>query len=271
MKFCMRKSVPGLDELIIDIDFGRIKAIENQIQGWDDDSTSFILSCSNDVIDKLSLRGQEYKSIKSLVKKYPEKIKIRFAYYLNNEKIKNILDFFKEDKIPFFFVNIPLDYDTIDGFLSLGVTDIYIGNQLGFDIQNVAKKVHAAGASVRIYPNICQSSYSYGDKLTQFYVRPEDISAYENWVDVCELISFNNSDGTLYKIYAKEKKWWGPLKEIILGLDSDIDNRYIGPEFAWFRTSCRKRCLTDGSCKMCKRIEELSHVAEKIKDKKEKI
>ena len=63
----MRKCVPGLDELIIDIDFGRIKAIENQIKGWDDNSTSFILSCSTDVIDKLSLRGQEYKSIKSLV------------------------------------------------------------------------------------------------------------------------------------------------------------------------------------------------------------
>ena len=163
-----------------------------------------------------------------------------------------------------------MDYDTIDGFLSLGVTDIYIGNQLGFDIQEVAKKVHAAGVSVRIYPNICQSSYPYSDKLTQFYVRPEDIPAYENWVDVCELISFNKSDETLYKIYAKEKKWWGPLKEIIFGLDSDIDNRYIGPEFAWFRTNCRKRCLRDGSCKMCKRIEELSHVAAKIKDKKEK-
>lgn len=270
MKYCMRKKVPGLDELILDVDFGRMKAIENQIKGWEDNSTSFILNCSSEVIEKLSSRGQEYIFIKSLVQKYPGRIKIRFAFYLKDERARKVLNFFKEDGISFFFTNIPLDYDSIEGFISLGVTDIYIGNQLGFDIQNVSKKIHAAGISVRIYPNICQSSYPYGNKLTQFFVRPEDISAYEKWVDVCELLSFSGADETLYNVYAKEKKWWGPLKEIIYGLDSDIDNRYVGPEFAWFRSNCQKRCIIDGSCKMCQMIEKLSHVAAKVKEKTEK-
>ena len=61
------------------------------------------------------------------------------------------------------------------------------------------------------------------------------------------------------KVYKEDKKWFGQLKEIIFGLKTDLDSRYIVPHFAEHRTSCKKECLKGGKCKICERVVDLSH------------
>ena len=60
----------------------------------------------------------------------------------------------------------------------------------------------------------------------------------------------------------EDKKWFGDLQEIIIGLDSKIDSRYIIPRFAEKRIKCGKDCLKGGKCEMCKRILDLSEQLE---------
>ena len=47
-------------------------------------------------------------------------------------------------------------------------------------------------------------------------------------------------------------------KEIIIGLNSSLDSRYIIPRFALNRIKCGKKCLKDSKCQICNRILDLS-------------
>ena len=183
------------------------------------------------------------------------------------------VDALKAEKIPFFFSAVAADWQTFYLLLSYGPTDIYILGGLGFELDKLSKIAQAHNCSLRIYPNVCGPD-TFNDKgLKNFYVRPEDINFYSRFVSVCEFYTGDDIDRELvyYKIYAKDKKWWGPLNEIIIGLGADIDNRYIGPEFSWFRSSCGQKCIKGESCKICSLVIEMSHhVAERENNRKDK-
>ena len=66
-----------------------------------------------------------------------------------------------------------------------------------------------------------------------------------------------------YRVYSKDKKWFGQLNELIIDFNSDIDNKYIIPRFAEKRIKCDRKCLKGGLCSRCDRIEELSSSLEK--------
>jgi hypothetical protein len=77
----------------------------------------------------------------------------------------------------------------------------------------------------------------------EFFGKPEQIATY-------------------YEIYAKEQLWYGKLNEIIIGLDSDIDSRYLHFSFADRRINCEKRCMKGRPCRICDVIQELSETLE---------
>lgn len=266
MRFCMREAVPGLQERIVDLtEVGQLTKLDKEAS---ENDTSFILSCNVATLVELQKENNLlYNTLKALNKKYAGRIKLRFAY---RWKMQGFLNKLKSDGIAYFFSNFVIDYDMLNWFIECGVSDVYISGTLGFDIQKVAEKAHAAHVAVRVYPNFCQSNVlDRCDTLTQFYIRPEDIQFYDKFIDVCEIFETEKLNAkVIYKVYAKDKKWWGNLNEIIIGLKSDIDNRYIGPEFAWFRSACRKSCAREGICHMCKSVEELSHIAAKVKEEK---
>lgn len=163
-------------------------------------------------------------------------------------------------EIPFFSKEFVHDWDTLDAYINSAVTDIYITEALGFELDKVAKVVHDAGKQVRVFPNVAQSTAMFWiNGIKTFFIRPEDIEFYEPYVDVCEIWAEDQKQVVYYDIYAKDKKWFGPLKEIIIGLKSDIDSRFILPRFAERRIKCGKDCLKGGKCQMCDRIESLSY------------
>ena len=171
------------------------------------------------------------------------------------------VDALKAEKIPFFFSTVVQDWASFYLLLSYSPTDIYVTGELGFELDKLSKIAQAHNCSLRIYPNISGADFFNDKGLKNFYVRPEDINFYSRFVSVCEFYTGDDIDRELvyYKIYAKDKKWWGPLKEIIIGLGADIDNRYIGPEFSWFRSSCGLKCIKGESCKICPLVIEMSH------------
>ena len=206
------------------------------------------------------INRKEVIKINSLYQSGYNNIVIRFDKY--NEDLKETL---KNLIIPFFFNIYCGDWDTFLGLINLKVSDIYIAEDLGFELDLVAEIAHENNIQLRVFPNVAQSKWKETPALKKFFIRPEDTEKYEQYIDVYEFFGKRERIETFYKIYKKDKKWFGKLNEIIIGFNSDLDNKYVIPRFADCRMVCGKRCLKKGKCQMCERIEELSHTLEETK------
>ena len=186
--------------------------------------------------------------------------------YEQYKNFKLIIDFNNKEhlnriqtyKIPFFFSYLVTTIDELHGLMKYKPTDMYICEELGFSLDKISKILHNNNILVRVFPNICQSSFSETPSIKTFFIRPEDISIYSSYVDVFELIADAERVKTLFKIY-NEEKWFGKLTEIIPTFKSDLDNRYIIGTFGIIRCRCGKRCLyKPESCTICDRFLELA-------------
>ena len=196
--------------------------------------------------DAMLLKGlyDKYKNIKLI---------IDFNY-------KYALSLIQQHQIPFFFSNSVTSIDMLYGLLKYKPTDMYICEELGFFLDKVSTILHENNVKVRVYPNICQSSFSQTPSLNTFFIRPDDIPIYSVFVDVFELISDSERQQVLYKVY-KEQKWFGKIKEIIPSFKDELDNKYIfDSAFGVIRSRCGKRCLyKPGSCNICNRFVDVAN------------
>jgi hypothetical protein len=91
------------------------------------------------------------------------------------------------------------------------------------------------------------------------FVRPEEVAAYSEYIDVFILSSVVPNDitslDTLYDIYTKEKKWDGTLATLVVGRDAanfNIDGcRLMAKDWAKHRMNCKRRCMKGQSCTIC--------------------
>ena len=163
-------------------------------------------------------------------------------------------------------------FEHLDRLLYTSVSDIYITNALAFDMTRVKNKIMSfeSPPNLRIYPNICQS-YWDTKSIYSFFVRPEDVSLYENYVDVMEIYAetlYQKSLSDVYlEIYQKDKTWMGDLKEYLINCNESINNFYIFKDFGKRRLNCRKRCLIDNRCHFCMEQAQYIQLMEKTTDK----
>lgn len=131
------------------------------------------------------------------------------SLYDKYKNIKIIINFNNKDhlsraqryEIPYFFTNFVTSIDQLYGFMEYHPTDMYICEELGFFLDKVSKILHENHIKVRVFPNICQSSFSDTPSIKTFFIRPEDIFIYSKFVDVFELVSDKDRQKVLFKIY----------------------------------------------------------------------
>lgn len=166
------------------------------------------------------------------------------------------INLLKENNIPFIFKEYAENFEMFYVQKELGAADIYVTGSLGFyldKLQPFRDKV-----KLRVFPNIAQSTKGTTKLLPQlikFYIRPEDLELYKDYIDVIELFPCNDRISTIYEIYKKEK-WLGNLSDIIMDLESDITNDTISPYFALHRIKCHQDCLLD-RCTLCNQVYSL--------------
>ena len=176
---------------------------------------------------------------------------------------KEILQLVKDYQIPFFFSNFVTTMDELHGLLKYKPTDMYICEDLGFHLDKVSKILRDNFVKVRVFPNICQSSFPETPSLKTFFIRPEDIPVYALFVDVFELITDEDRQQVIYRVY-KQNRWFGKIRELIPTFKNDLDTKYLLDSFGIIRVKCGKRCtFKPESCSICERYEE---VAETLKD-----
>lgn len=183
----------------------------------------------------------------------------------------------EENKLPFFYCEKVNTIDALNQYISEGVTDVYITDELAFSLSDIKYNVSKNKVKIRVFPNVAQSSVSRADgikSITKFFIRPEDVKYYEDCVDVMEFFGPVDKQNTLYKIY-KEQKWKGPLNLIISGYNPEDNieiNSSIIPTFGQVRKNCHKKCgYTSSGCQICIAAEHIARsLAEKGLEYKEK-
>lgn len=176
----------------------------------------------------------------------------------------------KKNKLPFFYCEKVNTIDTLNQYISEGVTDVYITDELAFSLSDIKYNICKNKVKIRVYPNVAQSSVSCADgikSITKFFIRPEDVKYYEDCVDIMEFFGPMDKQNTLYKIY-KKQKWRGPLNLIISGYNPEDNieiNSSIIPTFGQVRKNCHKKCgYTSSGCQICIAAE---HVARSLVEK----
>ena len=195
----------------------------------------------------------EIKMLKPICLAYPN-LYLRIESY-DEEMQEKLLEY----GVPFFFGNRANNWDTFMGLVESGATDIYIVEDLCFDLERVAIIAAQYNVKLRTYANVAQSTWKDTIDIKKFWIRPEDVSIYEKYINTLEFFGTPQQTGVFLKIYKEDKKWFGQLKEIIFGLKTNLDSRYIVPHFAEQRISCKKECLKGGKCRICERVVDLSY------------
>lgn len=205
--------------------------------------------------------------LKDLTDKY-HNLYIEFAHY--DTEIISIL---KEHEIKrYFFSTHANNIDLFYILINSGATDVFVVEAMGFELNKLSKVAKEKGVQIRVYPNIAQSAGNEVPGLKRFFIRPEDIQDYEEYVDVCDFFYEDATCLNYFNIYKNMKEWFGNLKEIINGLDTDLDSRFILPRFGETRAKCGKRCFRGDPCHICDLIQETAGKLEEagIRIEKEK-
>ena len=165
----------------------------------------------------------------------------------------------EESGLPYFFPHIVSCWDELNGYIKLGVSDVYVGNEFAFNMTYIANVCRTAGVQVRAYANIAQTNCaSAANTITQFYIRPEDVVLYEEYIDVIEFYGPLDRQDVLYEIYTKGQ-WLGDLSTLIIGLKEEVHNPIITGIFGTLRRDCGKRCSYSPSCNVCTRFVSISN------------
>lgn len=173
----------------------------------------------------------------------------------------------KQYHLPFFFYDYCYDFDIAIDYARFGVSDIYVTDELCFHLDEVKKyikdKYHC---NIRVYPNIGQSSSPLCEKEKLFFIRPEELRLYEDYIDVIEFYDSDTKDKVdkLYKIYALKHKYEGPLIDLIPN-GPNVQNECVPIEFGTSRQTCGRRCKKWSKCTLCTRY---IHLAQTLHAKK---
>lgn len=167
-----------------------------------------------------------------------------------------------ESKIDFFFLNYCTHIDTVYTMKKLGSKEVYITENLGFHLQDL-QVMRKDGLKIRVIPDIVQRTS--GTKaavpaILGFWIRPEDMKLYADYVDTFEFFRHDDRLSVVYKIY-RDGVWQGRLNEIIQDAeDLDIESSRIGYNFGVLRLNCAKRCLYDeGKCNICTEFQKVAY------------
>lgn len=165
-----------------------------------------------------------------------------------------------EAALPHFFDVIIDSWDVVNALCEKAYPPKYIliGNELGFELDKVAKVVHKAGIEIRCIPDRGQSRWSEMPSLKKFFIRPEDLEYYEKYVDAIEFVFDSSIPNVHYEIWMHSKKWYLDINDIIYDYNENTPNAQIIPEFGMVRRSCGKRCIKGDSCTLCDKMVEIA-------------
>lgn len=163
----------------------------------------------------------------------------------------------KTHDIAFYYLEPIRSFRELQGLKLFGAKWAFIDAPLFFQMD----KVRAVGLPVRVTANISiREAFPYVDGVPGPWIRPEDVEAYEPYVDTIEFSRVNlDQERALFRIYAEQKKWPGELGLIVQDINYLGTNRMIPPDLVEKRLNCGQKCMENGNCRLCWRVLDLAN------------
>lgn len=174
----------------------------------------------------------------------------------------------KEVGVPFFF---SYDYSAsskcmLDSLLSVGVSDVYISDDLWYSLKETSDACHAVGTSVRVVLNrIPMTTPGCGKDVRSIIIRPEDVPSIEGLVDTAEFFieDFMSERGALSVLksaYLDKHSWYGDLMEINKDLSIKFECPILPSGLFKSKIMCGRSCSFGSGCTRCKQMYEVGDV-----------
>ena len=162
--------------------------------------------------------------------------------------------------IPYYEETPCLNWEKFNYLIKEGVSDINISGPLGFEMSKIKRVLDSLDRKVivRATPNAVANLNPNTNSLIGFYIRPEDVEIYEDFIDVLEFEGLEHQD-IFFSIYAEQKAFIGNLNQCIYNFQEQVDNKGLITLFGEKRKDCGRKCLNGGRCRSCFAMADISH------------
>lgn len=160
------------------------------------------------------------------------------------------------------FLDLPVtDWELFNSLIKKGASDIWIDGALGFQVNAIARA--KGNTKIRVCPN--RSASLSEMEPNSFFIRPEDLSKYQEAIDV---VFFRESDKSreelVFTIY-KRGNFIGNLNDLIPDMREPTPNALFKEDFANIRLNCRQSCQVPGHhCAYCRTYFNIGKNLQKI-------
>jgi hypothetical protein len=257
MKYCLKYSnicskLARAHEISIKYieDYGLVEFLENH-------RLQRIILC----VDAKSFEDAEVRKLAAIRKEHPE---YNFTVCLS-EFDSSLIEQFKSNNIPFYFKKPCTNWEMFNALIQYGVSDIDLSGPLAFEMSKVIKVLEKLEPKpqIRVTANVVKNLNPFTPSLVGFYIRPEDVDLYEEFIDVIEFEGLEHQD-VFFSIYAEQKAFIGDLCQCIYGFKDRVDNKGLIYLFGERRRDCGRQCLSGGRCRRC---YDLAHIAAPMGDR----
>lgn len=172
-------------------------------------------------------------------------LKICLEMFPQNIAVGNFL---LDGGIPFFYHSFCNTKMQLMRMFDLGVSDIYIGGELGFLLKDIQILKNKRNVNFRIVPDHPRKSdiETLIDPIKTFWILPESLDIYEPYIDVLELTSRVKTKLDIYK----NRKWEGKVSTLIPDSECEVFANTIPPSFGFCRLNCGLHCAYS-TCRAC--------------------
>lgn len=187
-------------------------------------------------------------------------------FKLSGQDVRSI-DELKECGCRYFFGNDVPAYNltSLASFVRMGVSDVYIKDDLWYDLTRTASYCHDNHIALRVVANrVPSTALGKGDCAEDMFLRPSDIALIDGLVDTLEfdcwdkgVYDFAKAD-VLYRAFFDKGEWNGDLREINCDLKLAVPNTALFPQFTASKLVCGLVCRKGGKCAKCGQFLEVA-------------
>lgn len=170
----------------------------------------------------------------------------------------------------FFFFDSTLcasNYTNLEAMIRCGVSDIYIADDLCYDLDEVIAICDSCNVGLRLILNrIPATSFDRGTCYSSPIYRPQDIDLLMDYFSTFEFDCGTPYDwaeaDVLMRAWFDRKHWHGDLSEINKDLQFHFPNDSVVPEYTRYKINCERRCAKRirNHCRKCRQFIEIGQV-----------
>lgn len=219
-------------------------------------------------VDEIKVEWRDREYIYDLIEKFPDKTIILMwdgsdpnwkTWQMFKEKLANFIiavpnlfmvDILNQEGLKWYWPYPVTSFAELADVAALGPAYVELGPPVSFSLNKARNVTEVPFRMVVNDPKPIHMPRA--DTTRGQYVRPEDVSVYEEWVDCFEFKTDSlKEEATYLKIYKEQGNWPGNLTYIIRNLDRNVDNRGVLEDFGVRRAYCGQRCKEGRGCGYC--------------------